>query len=73
MHSLYPTDRANKCVDEEDWIRTNLRMCKNRSIYRNQLQKLNLTSNAHNSTNTTQNWTKLPPKEMKFQELSNNM
>jgi hypothetical protein len=32
-----------------------------------------MPSNAHNSTNTTQNWTKLPSKEVKFQELSNNM
>ena len=32
-----------------------------------------MPSNAHSSNNATQNWTKLAPKEVKFQELSNNM
>ena len=32
-----------------------------------------MPTNAHNSTNTTRNWTKLPPKEVKFQELYKNM
>ena len=40
---------------------------------RNQQQKLAMPSDAHDSTNSTQHWTKLPSKEAKFQELPNNM
>ena len=49
-------------------MRIDLRIYKSRSMSRNQLRKFNMPSNAHNSANT-----KLPLKEMKFQELSNNM
>ena len=49
-------------------MRIDLKIYKSRSMSRNQLRKFNMPSNAHNSANT-----KLPLKEMKFQELSNNM
>ena len=62
-----------QCVDEEGWIISDLRIYKSRPLSRNQLQKLNMPSNAHNSTDTTRSWTKLPPKEVEFQDFSNNM
>ena len=40
---------------------------------KNQLQKLNMPSNAQNVVNTIGNWTKIPLKEVKFQDFSNNM
>ena len=55
-----------QCVDEEDHIKTNLCIYKSRSLSRNQVQKLNLPSNAHNFANTTRTWTKVLPKELKF-------
>ena len=59
-------------VDEEDWIIIDLKICKIRSISRNQLQKLNLHSNAHNSANKTWNQTiGRPPKEVKYVDQSN--
>ena len=48
-------------------------MCKSRSLSRNQPHELNLPSNAHNFVNTTQNCTKPPPKEVRFQEISINL
>lgn len=50
-----------QCVDREDRIKTDLRICKSRSMFRNQLQILNLPSNALNYANTTWNWINLPP------------
>jgi len=73
-----PNNFQKKCnssnLDEEDQFIIILRICKSRSMSRNQVQKLNLHSNAHNSTNTTWNQTiRKPPKEVKFQEFFNNM
>ena len=34
---------------------------------RNELQKPNMPSNAHNIANTTWNWTKLPPNKYNFE------
>ena len=42
-------------------------------MFRNQPQNLNMPSNAHNFANTTRIRTKLLPKEVKYQEFSNNM
>jgi hypothetical protein len=42
-------------------------------MFNNQPQNLKMPSIAHNFANTTQNQTKLLPKEVKYQELSNNM
>ena len=62
-----------ECVDEEDWIIIDLKTCENRSLKRNQLQKLDLSLNVDSFADTTWNLTKLPPNNVKFQELSNNM
>ena len=64
-----------QCVDEEDWIRTDLKVCKSRSISRNQLHKINLPSNALNSANITRGWTKTSTKRSEcsraFQQYAN--
>ena len=62
-----------QCQDEEDYIITNLKICKIRSLSRNQLQKLDMPENASNFASKTRNSTKLPPKEVKFQKFPNNM
>ena len=54
--------RKFNSLDEEHWIRFKLGICKSRSMSRNQLQKLNLHSNAHNYVYITRNQTKLPQK-----------
>ena len=54
-------------VDEEDQIKTDLNY-KSRSMFKNQLPKLNLHSNAHNSAYTTRNRTKLPQIIKAFQQ-----
>ena len=61
-----------QCIDEEDGITTDFKICKSRSLFKNQLQKLKLPSNAHNLVNSTWYWTIPPPKEVEFKELSNN-
>ena len=53
---------------ENNRIKTDLKICKSRSLCTNQLHKLNMPSNLHNNVDTTRNQTKLPPKEVKFQE-----
>ena len=62
-----------QCVGEEDWVIVHLKLCKSRSLSRNQPQKLDMSSNANNFANPNWNATKIPPKEAKVQELSNNM
>ena len=56
-------------LDEEDWSITHLGICESRSMSRNELQKLNLYSNAHNTTSTTRNQTKLPQKRWNFKNF----
>ena len=42
-----------ECVDEEDWIIIDLKTCENRSLKRNQLQKLDLSLNVDSFADTT--------------------
>lgn len=64
-----------QCVDEKDHIIIDLKLYRSRSLFRNQLQKPDMSSNVNNFANTTWNATKLLPKESEissdFQQYAN--
>jgi hypothetical protein len=56
----------------EDWIIVDLKIYKSILFSINQQQKHDMYSSANSFATTTWNATKLPPKEVKVHELSNN-
>ena len=72
FHEIYHQKKRDlniyfqQCVDEEDRIRTDLKICKSISIYGNQLHQINLPSNALNFAITTWNWIKTTTKKSEF-------